>query len=229
MKKSDTKDFADFLLQEAKRYVREIHPQEVATWFETFKKTTIDDFKAAWAQHKNHPKHGGFFPNIPMLQAILRTTGSELAARDWRCSEQIGNERCQYAGGIFVAGSREGYCASHFRIKGSADYTEAASMQIIEASKDYQPPKTPMELMERGAAQRAEEGTRWRKARGIKDAPTRQAGDAYPAKLKAPTREPGADEDEAARAEADARVAAADAVRIEQINRDLAMAQQAAE
>ena len=162
MKKSDAPAFGEFMQAEANRFGRAITIPEIETWFEHFKakRVSLDDFKAAWAEHKTDPKHGVYFPNTVHIERRLRSSGAPSVQRDWRCAEEVGDQRCAYPGGSIVAG--KGLCVAHYKIKGTAEYTDAASLQIIEQSREYVPPRNPMELMERGAAQRAVEGERWR-------------------------------------------------------------------
>lgn len=164
MKKSDAPAFGEFMAEQAKRYARDLHVSEIATWFEFFaaKKVKFEDFKIAWNDHKNDPKWGGRFPTQVDLERQLRRTSDADTVRDWRCCEAIGERRCGFPGGIFLAGSRDGLCAAHFQIKGSASWSESASMQIIEASTAYMKPKTAIEEMTRGAELRKVEGERWR-------------------------------------------------------------------
>ena len=160
MKKSDVGAFTDFVQDEAMKYARQITPGEIDTWFETFKRCTLEDFKQAWVQHKRDPKHGGFFPTIPMLQRLLRVTGEENAKRDWRCAAELSGTRCNYPGALSenLYGGGPWYCAAHFRLFAS-EFTKAAvaeaSAQIIERSQSYKPPATYDELYRLNDARRA--------------------------------------------------------------------------
>lgn len=160
MRKADLRAFADFMADEAVKYSRDLTKPEIETWFENFPRTKLEDFKAAWIEHKRDPKGGQFFPKIVDLQRILRTTGDGQAERDWRCTVEVGAERCGYPGGIIPQGGRA-MCSPHYRLSGSTDYTDAKALQIIEASREYVPPKTAMEMMERGVLIRAATGKRW--------------------------------------------------------------------
>jgi hypothetical protein len=191
MRKTDLTEFSDFMLDEAGRYGRTLTKPEIETYFENFGRVTIADFKSAWHEHKRDDKDGKFFPKIVDLQRRLRTTGQDQAKRDWRCSEEVGNQHCNYPGGIIAVGQRA-LCAAHYRLKGSDAYTSDKSLQIIEESQSYVPPKTVMELMERGSALRETSGERWRKVNGV-GATKRLAADATPAlppQLSKPEDEP---------------------------------------
>jgi hypothetical protein len=223
MKKTDASAFGEFMTREAQRFSRDIVAAEIATWFETFNRTTLEDFKLAWEQHRKDQRRGMYFPTINDLMRMLRVAGDDAVARDWRCSEEINGERCGFPGGI---NSGHGWqCMGHYRLHGTEAYTTESSLQIIDASREYRPPKTPMELMERGAAQRAASGERWRKANenqtaGITRAPL--GGDGLANRLPA-KRSP-----EAGDLEANAHVANADTARIDAANRELALASEEA-
>lgn len=219
MKKSNAKEFTEFMLDEAMKFGREIQSGEIANWFEhfTLKRVTFDDFKLAWVQHKRDERWGGRFPSMVDLERLLRKTGDEQAVRDWRCIEEIDTQRCGYPGGIKAVGGPGWQCSAHYRLWTGGTFSKEASLQIIETSAGYAPPKNSMELMERGEKQRREYGERMRKALGIVAAKRLEGDEVHP---KVPAR---------GREEADAHVASADAVRMEEINRALAMAQQAAE
>jgi hypothetical protein len=161
MKKAEAAAFGEFMMKEAERFGRAITVPEIETWFETFKRTTLEDFRLSWEQHRKDVKRGQWFPTINDLMRLLRTVGDELIARDWRCAATVGDQRCGYPGSIVLQGSRDGYCGAHFRMWNSAANTDEARMQIIDASREYVQPKTVMELLERGAAQRKIEGERW--------------------------------------------------------------------
>jgi hypothetical protein len=148
------------MLDEATKYGRSITKAEIDLWFETFQRCTLDDFKRAWVEHKRDDKNGHFFPKIPWLQRQLKLTSAERPETDWRCCEEVGGQRCNWPGGINAG--RGWQCAAHWRLCGSVEYTPATSLQIIEASANYTPPKTPMELMELGEKLRAIDGERWR-------------------------------------------------------------------
>ena len=182
MRRGESKTFAEFLLDEATKYRVPITPREIELWFETFERCSLEDFKAAWIQHKRDEKRGPMFPKIPWLQRLLRVTGEENAARDWRCSVEVNGERCGYPGGLNAGQGWQ--CSAHYRLKGSAAYTDQASLQIIEASRAYVAPKMPMEAMERGAAQREGEGARWRGA-GQRASTKRLPGDELDSRLPA--------------------------------------------
>lgn len=162
MKKTDVKAFIDFMGAEGVKYGRDITKPEILTWFETFPRVALEDFKAAWEQHRKG-QWGGRFPTPNDLLRLTKTAGIESVARDWRCSAEVNGDRCGFPGGINVGYGPQ--CAAHYRLKGGASYTDEASLQIIAASRDYVAPKTALEAMERGAAQRAAEGERWRKSR----------------------------------------------------------------
>lgn len=189
MKKAESKAFMDFMTAEGMRYQRDITKPEILTWFETFPLVTLEDFKIAWEQHRTG-KWGGRFPTTNDLLRLTKTAGIEAVARDWRCSEEINGERCGYPGGINAGKGAQ--CTAHYRIHGTERYSVEASLQIIEASRGYVPPKTVMEAMERGGEQRSIEGERWRKthAREIEAIqPKRRPADAIaptlPAKVDA--------------------------------------------
>lgn len=202
MRKGDQQAFADFMRAEAERVGRVVTEAEILTWFETFPKLTIDEFKGAWQRHQDDAKRGGAFPTPARILAMLKP---QKQPHDWRCSEQVNGERCGFPGGM--NGGYGPQCAAHFTLRGSTGYSEAASLQIITASRDYVPPASPMEVMERGERLRQESARRWREAHGLETA----AAEATPE----PT----------ARA-ADAHVAAADAARLDDINRALREAEE---
>lgn len=160
MKKTDAKAFADFMLDEATKYVRQLTPAEIDTWFETFKRCSLEDFKEAWIQHKRDEKHGRFFPTIPVLQRLLRVTGEENAKRDWRCAAEVNAQRCNYPGAISegLHGGGPWHCAGHFNLF-RGELTKGAvqerSLSIIERSQSYVPPKTYDELYRLNDARRA--------------------------------------------------------------------------
>lgn len=162
MKKPEAPAFGEFMTREAQRYARDIVAAEIATWFETFKRTPLDEFKLAWEQHRKDAKRGVYFPTINDLMRLLRVAGDDAVARDWRCCAEVNSERCGYPGGINAGHGPQ--CSAHYRLSSSAHYSDEASLQIIEASRAYTQPKNAMEHMERGSAQRAIEGERWRKA-----------------------------------------------------------------
>lgn len=191
MRKTDNKAFMEFMQGEGVRYQREITGPEILTWFETFPRVTLEDFKAAWEQHRKG-QYGGRFPTPNDLLRLTKTAGVEAAARDWRCFEEVGSDRCGYPGGINVGWGAQ--CAAHYRLRGTSGWSEAASLQIIQASREYQPPKSAMELMERGAVQRQASGERWRAIFKIRTAarlPADAIAPSLPAKpehgLEAPT------------------------------------------
>lgn len=204
MKRSDLAQFQDFVLDEAVKTGKTITVPEVDLWFETFKRATLEDFKIAWTAHKRDPKQGGYFPTINQIQRLLRMEGEDQVQRDWRCAEEVSGQRCGFPGAIKLQGSSACYCGAHARLKGSESYSESASLQIIEQSRSYMPPKTAMELMERGAEQRAIEGERWRKAHGNPDF-RRKSGDEVRPRLPQKTEAPEVDEHIAATDEAHAR------------------------
>lgn len=161
MRKNEAAAFGEFMLDEATKYARGIAPVEIDLWFETFQRCSLDDFKRAWVEHKRDEKNGHFFPKIPWMQRQLKLTSSGRPEMDWRCCEEVNGQRCNWPGGI--NSGRGWQCASHWRLSGTVEYTPATSLQIIEASHGYMPPKSPMEMMDRGALQREVEGERWRK------------------------------------------------------------------
>jgi hypothetical protein len=98
MKKTEAPAFADFMLDEATKYGRELQKAEIDLWFETFQRCTLEDFRLAWVAHKRDDKNGNFFPKIPWLQRHLRVTGDENAKRDWRCEVTVGDAPLQLSG-----------------------------------------------------------------------------------------------------------------------------------
>jgi hypothetical protein len=214
MKKADLAAFLEFVMDEAVRYGRTISKAEIETYFENFGRTTLEDFKRAWHEHKRDERSGGYFPKIVDLQRRLRTTAQEQAATDWRCAEDVGGQRCNWPGAIKPAGWSGYYCAAHYRIKGTPAYTPDASLQIIESSKGYVPPKNAMELMAQGDRVRALEGERTRKALGIQ-AVKRKPDDAVQVSVKPP-------EDRAV----DQHIAEADASHMRELNAELDLAAQ---
>lgn len=222
MKKTDLPEFHDFMLDEATKYGRAITKPEIDTWFETFGRATIADFRAAWIEHKRDEKDGKWFPKITDLQRRLRTAGDGArGAHDHRCIWNGNGDRCKYVCAFFAPGAREGMCIFH-----RAMSSGPGAQIVCDESQDA----TPAQYLERAKAHVY--GKQAPKAVEVvqKRIEHVKAGGHVSLFVERilPEREPGADEDEAGRAEADARVAAADAVRIEEINRELALAQQRA-
>lgn len=214
MRKGDRSAFGEFMGQEAERVGRVLTTPEIETWFDTFPRVTLEEFKAAWAVHQE--ERGGMFPTPDEILRCAKR-GPQVRASDGRCCEEVGSERCAYPGAI-----NAGYgwqCRTHFRMRASG-YTEPASLQVIQASREYAAPSSETEAVERGAEQRALEARRW----------IERNAHVY-AKLKAPPPDVVIPKvaDTSDRAAVDAHIAQADHERMDEINRLLAAAADAGE
>jgi hypothetical protein len=144
MKRVDATEFAKFMATEAGVYERALTKEEIATYFENFNKVTMEDFRKAWAQHKADEKYGRMFPRIVDLQRSLKLVNKGVAS-DGTCAIKIEGtgERCKYPGSIAVKGSKF-ICRAHYRC--FAHPGSVSSDSIIEASRDFTPPKTDDEI-----------------------------------------------------------------------------------
>jgi hypothetical protein len=214
VKKTDAPDFGQFMTTEAQRFSRDIAAAEITTWFETFKRTSLDDFKLAWEQHRKDVKRGMYFPTINDLMRLLKVAGAESAARDWRCFAEAKGLRCNYPGAMSkgMSGGGPWHCAAHFALFGSEftpEAVESQSLQIIERSQSYRAPKTYDELYRLNDARR--EGVKRQVALEKK----RREGDHLPPVSIA--------DPEGARA-ADEHIATADAQKLAAANAEASMA-----
>lgn len=133
MKKQDAKPFTDFLTDEAMKYQREISAHEIATWFENFTRSSLDEFKRAWEMHKASDR-GHFFPRIVDLQRTLKLV-HDASLHDRRCNvlDRSNSDRCSFPGTISVDKNKP-ICRCHFRLFGRTHSPEDSDA-IVQASK----------------------------------------------------------------------------------------------
>lgn len=164
MNKTDSGPFIAFMQAEALKYGREITSEELKLWFSEFSKLTFDEFKAVFEAWKTG-QYGHMFPKVVDLNNLRRKQRAQAANSDPRCSATVGQERCFYPASVSasVHGGGQGKCIGHFMLRSGPDH-DANALQIIEASKAYEPPKNALEVMERGEELRRIAGERWRAA-----------------------------------------------------------------